>query len=108
MTANFINSEECEIDGRKMLYFVEAFERFYTLCDSKAKYNVTNRTFVAPGLRYGDAPMQYTWIGQPSDTYLERKSMYGPYAFQWKVKRHNRDRIGNGISLLIFSELHYY
>ena len=89
--------------GRKMLYYVEAFERFYILCDQKAKYNVPNKTFIAPGLRYGDAPMQYAWFGQPSDTYLERRSMYGPYAFQWKVKRHNRDRLGNGISQGLWS-----
>lgn len=84
--------------GRKMLYFVEAFDRFYLLCDAKAKYNVQNKSFIAPGLRYGDSPFQYTWIGQPSDSYLTRKSMYGAYAFQWKVNRHNRDRLGNGIS----------
>lgn len=84
--------------GRKTLYFVEAFDRFYILCDAKAKYNVQNKSFIAPGLRFGDAPFQYAWVGQPSDTYLTRKSMYGPYAYQWKVNRHNRDRLGNGIS----------
>jgi len=89
--------------GRKMLYFVEAFDRFYILCDAKAKYNVPNKGFIAPGLRQGDAPFQYAWIGQPSDTYLTRKSMYGPYAYQWKVMRHNRDRLGNGISQGFYS-----
>jgi hypothetical protein len=89
--------------GRKMLYYVEAFERFYILCDSKAKYNVPNKSFIAPGLRIGDAPMQYAWFGQPSDTYLERRNMYGPYAFHWKVKRHNRDRLGNGITQGLWS-----
>jgi len=84
--------------GRNMLYFVEAFDRFYNSCDSKAKYNSPNPAFVAPGVRFGDAPFQYTWVGKPSDTYLKRQSMYGPYAFQWKVMRHNRDRLGNGIS----------
>jgi len=84
--------------GRHMLYYVEAFDRFYNFCDSKAKFNSRNPAFVAPGLRLGDAPFQYTWIGQPSDTYLKRFAMYGPYAYQWKVMRHNRDRLGNGIS----------
>ena len=85
--------------GRKMAYFVEAYDRYYVLCDDEAKYNVPNPTFVAPGLRWGDAGFQYAWFGQPSDSYLERKGMYGPYAYQWKVQRHNRDRLGNGLSL---------
>jgi hypothetical protein len=89
--------------GRKMAYFVEAFDRFYVICNDAAKYNVPNPTFVAPGLRFGDAGFQYTWLGQPSDSYLERKGMYGPYAYQWKVQRHNRDRLGNGLSLGFYS-----
>lgn len=84
--------------GRYMLFHMEAFERFYILCDAVKKKNVTNRSFISPGLRLGNSAIQYFWLGKPRNTYLSRKSMYGPYAFQWKVNRHNRDRNGNGIS----------
>jgi hypothetical protein len=86
-----------------MLYFVEAYERFYILCDAAKKKNVTNRSFIAPGLRYGNSAIQYFWLGQPNDSYLERHPMYGPYAYQWKMRRHNRDRHGNGASLSFYS-----
>lgn len=84
--------------GRNMLYFLEAYERFYIYCDPIKKKNVTNRSFICPGVRNTNSAIQYFWLGKPANTYLERKSMYGPYAYQWKVKRHNRDRNGNGIS----------
>ena len=84
--------------GRNMLYHIEAYERFYILCDPIKKKNVTNRSFVSPGLRHGNSSIQYFWLGKPNNTYLTRRSMYGPYAYQWKVNRHNRDRHGNGIS----------
>lgn len=92
--------------SRNMSYFVEASARFYTYCNSKAKYNVPNHAFVAPGLRYGDPGFQYSWLGKPHDMYLTRKSMYGPYAYQWKVNRHNRDRMGNGISEGFYSYIY--
>ena len=89
--------------GRNMLYYIEAFDRFYILCDPVKKKNVRNETFICPGLRAMNSAIQYFWLGQPNNTYLERRPMYGPYAYQWKVKRHNRDRNGNGISLGFYS-----
>lgn len=89
--------------GRNMLYYVEAFERFYIICDYIKKKNVTNKSFISPGARLGNSAIQYFWLGQPSDTYLSRYKMYGPYAYQWKVNRHNRDRNGNGIPLSFYS-----
>lgn len=84
--------------GRNMLYYIEAFDRFYLICDPVKKKNVQNKSFMCPGLRFTNSAMQYFWLGQPSNTYVERRSMYGPYAYQWRVRRHNRDRNGNGIS----------
>jgi hypothetical protein len=84
--------------GRNMLYYLEAFERFYILCDPVKKKNVSNKTFMCPGLRMTNSAIQYFWLGRPNNTYLKRRPMYGPYAYQWKVFRHNRDRNGNGIS----------
>jgi len=84
--------------GRNMLYYIEAYDRFYLICDPLKKKNVTNKSFMCPGLRHTNAATQYFWLGQPRNTYLERRPMYGPYAYQWRVKRHNRDRNGNGMS----------
>ncbi len=92
--------------GRNMIYYVEAFERFYIICDSIKKKNVTNKSFISPGARLGNSAIQYFWLGQPTDTFLSRHKMYGPYAYQWKVNRHNRDRNGNGISLGFYSMGH--
>jgi hypothetical protein len=84
--------------GRHMIYYLEAYERFYVLCDLIKKKNVKNKSFICPGLRALNSSVQYNWLGHPHNTYLERRAMYGPYAYQWKVKRHNRDRNGNGMS----------
>jgi hypothetical protein len=84
--------------GRNMIYYIEAYERFYILCDLLKKKNVRNLSFMSPGIRSTNAAIQYFWLGHPSNTYLERRPMYGPYAYQWRVKRHNRDRNGNGMS----------
>ena len=89
--------------GRNMLYYIEAFDRFYLICDPIKKKNVQNRSFMCPGLRHTNSAIQYFWLGQPNNTYLERRSMFGPYAFQWRVRRHNRDRNGNGISRGFYS-----
>jgi hypothetical protein len=84
--------------GRNMLYFIEAYDRFFAYCDPMKKKNVSNLSFMCPGLRYTNSATQYFWLGHPNNTYVERRPMYGPYAYQWRVKRHNRDRNGNGIS----------
>lgn len=84
--------------GRNMLYYIESFDRFYLICDPVKKKNVTNISFMCPGLRNTNSAIQYFWLGQPKNTYVERRPMYGPYAYQWRVKRHNRDRNGNGMS----------
>ena len=84
--------------GRNMLYYIEAYDRFYLHCDPLKKKNVTNLSFMCPGLRNTNSAIQYFWLGKPSNTYVERRAMYGPYAYQWRVRRHNRDRNGNGIS----------
>jgi hypothetical protein len=84
--------------GRNMLYYLEAYERFYIICDPIKKKNVSNRSFICPGLRQTNSAIQYFWLGNPSNTYVKRRAMYGPYAYQWQVKRHNRDRNGNGMS----------
>jgi hypothetical protein len=81
-----------------MLYYLEAYDRFYLLCDDAKKKNVQDISFICPGLRATNSAIQYCWLGHPSNTYVERHPMYGPYAYQWKVNRHNRDRNGNGIS----------
>ena len=87
--------------ARKMLYFVEPFESFYSLCLNAAR--VLNPTFIAPGLRGGLSSIQYAWFGQPNSPKSVRKSMYGPYAYQWKTLRNNRDRHGNGMPLSFYS-----
>lgn len=92
--------------GRNMLYYIEAYERFYIFCDPLKKKNVTNRSFLAPGLRFANSALQYFWLGKPTNTYLKRRSMYGPYAYQWRVEKHNRDRHGNGISEALYSMGH--
>ena len=84
--------------GRNMVYYLEAFERFYIICDPLKKKNVTNKTFMCPGVRMNNSAIQYFWLGQPANTYVKRRAMYGAYAYQWRVQRHNRDRNGNGIS----------
>lgn len=84
--------------GRNMLYYIEAYDRFYLICDPIKKKNVANKSFMCPGLRHTNSSIQYFWLGQPHNTYLERRAMFGPYAYQWRVRRHNRDRNGNGMS----------
>jgi hypothetical protein len=84
--------------GRDMLYWVEGYKSFYSYCDSIKKKNVLNRNYTHPGLRYSNSSIQYFWLGKPSNTYFKRYPMYGPYAYQWKVMPHNRDRNGNGMS----------
>lgn len=84
--------------GRNMLYYLEAYERFYIICDPIKKKNVSNRSFICPGLRQTNSAIQYFWLGNPRNTFLKRRAMYGPYAYQWRVERHNRDRNGNGMS----------
>lgn len=84
--------------GRNMLYWIEGFSSFYFLCDPLKKKNVTNYNYMSPALRHSNSSIQYFWLGKPSNCYLRRYSMYGPYAYQWKVMRHNRDRNGNGMS----------
>jgi hypothetical protein len=58
---------------------------------------------MCPGLRGTNAAIQYFWLGQPSNTYVERRAMFGPYAYQWRVRKHNRDRNGNGMSRGFYS-----
>ena len=89
--------------GRNMLYYIESFDRFYSICDPIKKKNVQDISFMCPGLRSTNSAIQYFWLGQPNNTYLERRPMYGPYAYQWRVRRHNRDRNGNGISQSFYS-----
>ena len=83
--------------GANLLYFVENLQRFYIYCPPKGK-KVRNFNYTAPGLRFGVAAVQYNWLGRPSNVYLERRPKAGPYAYEWKVIRHNRDRRGNGWS----------
>jgi hypothetical protein len=92
--------------GRNMVYYLEAFERFYLICDPIKKKNVSNRSFICPGTRQTNSAIQYFWLGQPHNTYVKRRPMYGPYAYQWRVHRHNRDRNGNGISEAFYSMGH--
>jgi hypothetical protein len=110
LTSSDLAGENCGYTkcglGRNMLYYLEAFERFYILCDPVKKKNVTNRSFMCPGLRMSNSAVQYFWLGRPQNTYLKRRPMYGPYAYQWKVNRHNRDRNGNGISEGFYSMGH--
>ncbi|MSR88012.1 MAG: hypothetical protein EXS69_02555 [Candidatus Zambryskibacteria bacterium] len=89
-----------EAVGANLLYFVENFQRFYIGCSAKgtAKGRTRNFSYTVPGLRFGTSIVQYNWLGKPSSTYLKRKIKAGPYAYEWKVIRHNRDRRGNGWS----------
>lgn len=84
--------------GRNMLYWIEGFSSFYLICDPLKKKNVTNYNYMNPGLRHTNSSIQYFWLGKPSNCYLKRRPMFGPYAYQWKVMPHNRDRNGNGMS----------
>lgn len=84
--------------GRNMAYWIEGFSSFYIFCDPLKKKNVTNYNYMGPGLRQTNSSIQYFWLGNPENGYLSRYPMFGPYAYQWKYNRHNRDRNGNGIS----------
>lgn len=91
--------------GRLMHFYVESFSTYYILCETggvKPK-KIRNWSHIAGGLRSGKAGLQYNWLGKPSDARLKRVSMPGPYAFQWKVERHNRDKSGNGMPLSFWS-----
>jgi hypothetical protein len=89
--------------GRHMAYFVEGFDSFYLHCGAKKKEFVKNWSFVAAGLRVGNAGFQYSFLGLPNSSYLTRKALYGPYAYMWKLNKHNRDRNGNGMPLGMYS-----
>ena len=89
--------------GRHMAYFIEGFDSFYLLCGNKKKEFVKNWSFVAAGLRVGNAGFQYSFLGQPNSSYLTREPLYGPYAYMWKLNRHNRDRNGNGMPLGMYA-----
>ena len=84
--------------GRNVLYWIEGFSSFYIYCDSIKKKNIYNYNYMNPGLRQTNSSMQYFWLGKPSNAYLERYPLFGPYAYHWKVRKHNRDRNGNGVS----------
>ena len=103
--ANSLAGENCgwrtESCGRFMLYFVEALQRYWISCEGKKK--IRNKSFIAPGLRHGSSAVQYFWGGYPSNTYVKRKALPGPYAYEWKVHQHNRDRNGNGFSAAFYS-----
>ena len=89
--------------GRYMLYFVEALHRYYQTCGESEKKKEINLSFIAPGLRHGAAGTNYFWGGFPSSTYVKRYAKVGPYAYEWRVSTHNRDRNGNGISESFYS-----
>ena len=108
-SSKIITGPECGYSapsfGRLMHFYVESFSTYYLLCEVggiKPK-KVRNWSFIAGGLRSAKAGLQYNWLGKPSDARLKRISMPGPYAFQWKVERHNRDKSGNGIPLSFWS-----
>ena len=86
--------------GRFMHFYVETFHSFYSMCGKKKVKNISH---VAGGLRANHAGLQFNWLGRPKNARLKRESMPGPYGFQWKVERHNRDRSGNGMSLGFWS-----
>lgn len=91
--------------GRLVHFYVETFDTYYSLCEVggiKPK-KVKNLSHISGGLRSGRPGLQYSFIGRPSDSRLKWTSMPGPYAFQWKVERHNRDRNGNGMPLCFWS-----
>ena len=90
--------------GRFMHFYVETFYSFYSLCINGPKpKKVKNISHIAGGLRANHAGLQFNWLGRPKNARLKRESMPGPYGFQWKVERHNRDRRGNGMSLGFWS-----
>jgi hypothetical protein len=89
--------------GRFMLYFVENLMRYWLSCDAKGKAKVKNKSYIAPGLRAGSAACQYFWGGNPNSTRIKRTALIGPYAYEWKISRHNRDRNGNGIPQSFYS-----
>ena len=90
--------------GRFMHFYVETFSTFYSLCSTGPKpKKVKNLSHIAGGLRADHAGLQFNWLGRPKNARLKRESMPGPYGFQWKVERHNRDRSGNGMSLGFWS-----
>ena len=89
--------------GRNMSYWIEGFNSFYIYCDNLKKKNVSNYNYMNPGLRQTNSSMQYFWLGKPNNSYLDRYPLFGPYAFHWKVRRHNRDRNGNGVSEALYS-----
>ena len=89
--------------GRNMIFYIESFGSFYSYCDPNGKKNIQDISYMNPGIRQGNSAIQYFWLGQPNNIYLERRPLYGPYAYQWRVRRHNRDRNGNGISLSFYS-----
>jgi hypothetical protein len=90
--------------GRHMAYYIEGVsEAFHVFCGNKKKEFVKNLSYIAPGLRVGNAGFQYAWIGQPNSSYLSRQTMPGPYAYFWRVNRHNRDKNGNGMPLGMYA-----
>jgi hypothetical protein len=92
--------------GRNMIYYIESFERFYLICDPLKKKNAKNVSYMNPGVRMNNSSIQYFWMGRPSDTFVKRRPMYGAYAYQWRLNKHNRDRNGNGISEGFYSYGH--
>jgi hypothetical protein len=92
--------------GRFMLYFVENLMRYWISCDAKGKARVKNKSYIAPGLRHGSSACQYFWGGTPNSTRIKRSPLVGPYAYEWKISRHNRDRNGNGIPQSFYSTKH--
>jgi len=93
--------------GRFMLYFVEAMFRYYNNChDDPKKGKERNLSFHSPGLRQGAAACQYFIGGFPRSTYVKRSPLMGPYAYDWKVQPHNRDRNGNGMAESFYSTKH--
>jgi len=87
---------------------VETADTYYFLCETggiKPK-RLKNHSHIAGGLRTGRPGLQYNFLGKPNNARLKWTSMPGPYAFQWKVERHNRDRNGNGMPLCFYSYIH--
>ena len=89
--------------GRLMHFYVETFDTFFSICPPWPKKKVRNWSFIAGGLRSDYAGLQFSWLGKPRNARLKRQSLPGPYGFEWKVQRHNRDRNGNGMSLGFWS-----
>jgi len=109
ITNDVITGPECGyVDptaGRLMHYYVEAKGNYNIACFDDGS-TIRNTAFIAPGLRTGRPGLQYNFLGKPNSTRLRWKSMPGPYAFQWKVERHNRDRNGNGMPLGFYSYIY--